>query len=139
MVLEPNIEDIVTFDKENSIKRKALSYSNKQLIAREIELEKLRRFESSKNLEEEKVSTAANTSRNGATNKSPTNQELATEGPATNSKFRRDFGTPIRTADKSHLPNHLQMLPVKSVKVQNSVSFFCYIYINKFFVYFHNH
>ncbi|CAH1116281.1 unnamed protein product [Phaedon cochleariae] len=42
--LEPNIEDIVHFNK-TSITKTTLSYSNKQMISREIELEKMRRFE----------------------------------------------------------------------------------------------
>ncbi|XP_076264817.1 chromosome transmission fidelity protein 18 homolog [Rhynchophorus ferrugineus] len=42
--LEPNIEDLVIFDKAGD-RRKLPSYSNKQLISREIEMEKMRRFE----------------------------------------------------------------------------------------------
>nr|XP_023026263.1 chromosome transmission fidelity protein 18 homolog [Leptinotarsa decemlineata] len=47
--LEPNIDEVVIFDKTNPHQRKTLSYPNKQLIAREIELEKMRQFEGPKN------------------------------------------------------------------------------------------
>ncbi|XP_060522002.1 chromosome transmission fidelity protein 18 homolog [Cylas formicarius] len=45
--LEPNIEEFVIFDK-SCTGRRMLSYSNKQLIAKEIEMEKMRRFEAFK-------------------------------------------------------------------------------------------
>ncbi|KAG5874046.1 hypothetical protein JTB14_009657 [Gonioctena quinquepunctata] len=59
--LEPNIDEVVVFDKANRFQRKTLSYPNKQLIAREIELEKLKQFEAPKTVEKstkKKVPTA---------------------------------------------------------------------------------
>ncbi|VEN49940.1 unnamed protein product, partial [Callosobruchus maculatus] len=85
--LEPNIEEVVVFDSQN--KRRALSYSNKQLISREIELEKLRRCETAK---------AANQSKQQAVDKVG-KQEKQTKG------------------NDSQLPNHLQKLQVKKVDV----------------------
>lgn len=108
-VSEPNIEELVSFDKSNTSRRKALSYSNKQLIAREIELEKLRRFESAKRLEAEETSKK--------------NRSESTKDLEKTSRFTRDFGTPKNT-DESQLPNHLQTLKVKTVKVQSTVSLF---------------
>ncbi|XP_056634138.1 chromosome transmission fidelity protein 18 homolog isoform X1 [Diorhabda sublineata] len=46
--LEPNIDEVVFLEKDLSSKKKVVTYSNKQLIAREIELEKMRRFEQPK-------------------------------------------------------------------------------------------
>ncbi|CAH1108235.1 unnamed protein product, partial [Psylliodes chrysocephalus] len=46
--LEPNIEELITKTKSGPFQRKTLSYSNKQLLAREIELEKMRRLEAPK-------------------------------------------------------------------------------------------
>lgn len=41
---EPNVEELVVLDKKSSTLAK-VSYSNRQLIAREIEMEKMRRLE----------------------------------------------------------------------------------------------
>nr|CAI5840529.1 unnamed protein product [Callosobruchus analis] len=90
--LEPNIEEVAVFDSQN--KRRALSYSNKQLISREIELEKLRRCETAK---------AANQSTQQAVDKNGKQE-----------KQKKDVD--------GQLPNHLQKLQVKKVDVTKAVS-----------------
>lgn len=52
--LDPNIEDVMTFEGLKSHKR-ILSYGNKQTIARQIEVEKMRRVEESVNKRVEKM------------------------------------------------------------------------------------
>uniref|UniRef100_A0A6P7GI80 Chromosome transmission fidelity protein 18 homolog n=1 Tax=Diabrotica virgifera virgifera TaxID=50390 RepID=A0A6P7GI80_DIAVI len=46
--LEPNVNEVVFLEKNLPSQRRTVSYSNRQLIAREVELEKMRRFEQPK-------------------------------------------------------------------------------------------
>ncbi|KAJ8915948.1 hypothetical protein NQ315_016624, partial [Exocentrus adspersus] len=85
--LEPNVQDIAIFDNSERFKRRALSYSNMQLIAREIELEKMRRFETARTSEISKQNTVNPGSKVAQKNKAST-----------------------------ELPNHLQTLKAKTVK-----------------------
>ncbi|XP_018570059.1 chromosome transmission fidelity protein 18 homolog [Anoplophora glabripennis] len=84
--LEPNILDVVSFDNSERSKRRTLSYSNMQLIAREIELEKMRRFETSRVPETSKKTT--------------TESDKAKE----------------KRKGVTALPNHLQTLQAKTMK-----------------------
>ncbi|CAH1977973.1 unnamed protein product [Acanthoscelides obtectus] len=97
--LEPNIEELVVFDNQN--KRRALSYSNKQLISREIELEKLRRCETAK---------AGDPAKPKMTDRSEKREKQTKDG-------------------ENQLPNHLQKLQVKKVDVSKTVSVFLLIFV----------
>lgn len=100
-ILEPNIQDVVIFDNSERSQRRTLSYSNMQLISREIELEKMRRFE---------VPKVADTSK-----KTTTVIENIKE----------------KSKGVTALPNHLQRLQAKSVKTVKPVSdFICFIIIH---------
>lgn len=91
-VSEPNIEDIVNIDKINVAKKKVVTYSNRQLIAREIEMEKMRKLQ---------MALPAGTA-------TTTDSEISKTRSA--------------TKDTSTLPNHLQTLKAKTVKMQTRVS-----------------
>lgn len=98
---EPNIELVVSFDQKNTTKRKFVSYSNRQLIAREIEMEKMRRHQL--------------TSAKNGTNKATGNGNSAS--PSFNG------------GQDVNLPNHLQCLKAKKVKMNTAVStlYSCFI------------
>lgn len=88
--LEPNIEEVVVFDISDD-RRRTLSYSNKQLIAREIEMEKMRRFETQ------------------MTKKAGEMKAIVKEKSASISKNEKS-DSHLPTKDISALPNHLQTI-----------------------------
>ncbi|XP_030757191.1 chromosome transmission fidelity protein 18 homolog isoform X2 [Sitophilus oryzae] len=92
--LEPNIEDLVVFDISNN-RRKLPSYSNRQLIAREIEAEKMRRFEAQSGKNSVETSKVVN-------------------------KKSEDSRQAVDASKKPELPNHLQRLKSKTIS-QKSV------------------
>lgn len=100
-ILEPNIEEVVIFDKIAS-DRKPISYSNKQLTAREIEMEKMRRFESYVKKNGESVNSVPNEK------KPETKKQVKEQNKSEASAHKKDEQTP--------LPNHLQTLQFKAVK-----------------------
>lgn len=85
--VEPNVEELVVFDKKSSTLAK-VSYPNRQLIAREIEMEKMRRL------------------------------EAHTVGAFTgNAKSSEKVRKEDKTSDaQPALPNHLQTLKFKELK-----------------------
>lgn len=84
MFLDPNVDDIITFPSSQT--KKALTYSNKQLIAHEIELEKMRRDNNRRGI--------------------PTADVSAPKAKEANAKSVGD----------TNLPNHLQKLNFKELK-----------------------
>lgn len=98
-ILDPNMEEVVHFPDIKPSKQ--LSYATRQLISREIELEKVRRAEAyfiNQKNEEAKASVAAPASKVQIISK--------TAGS----------GAPLATADsKKSLPNHLQKLEAKPI------------------------
>lgn len=103
-VSEPNIEAVVNTDDDKTFKKKTVSYSNRQLIAREIEMEKMRRFHLSAISEKnESSATKSATTKFSGTSRS------------------KSFGF-TGTTDNANLPNHLQTLKAKTVKVYTPVS-----------------
>lgn len=100
-ILDPNIEEVVIFDKMAS-DRKPISYSNKQLIAREIEMEKMRRFESHVKKNGEAVNSVPN--------------EKKTENKKQVKEQNKSEASALKKNEQAPLPNHLQTLQFKAVK-----------------------
>ncbi|XP_066259755.1 chromosome transmission fidelity protein 18 homolog [Euwallacea similis] len=108
--LEPNIEESMLFDKKET-SRISLSYSNRQLIAREVEMEKLRRLEANtlKNSEDgtgDKLHTASNNQQKGIKKNAPV-KDAEKSGAEKNEKA---------------LPNHLQTIKFKDLKTNSKMT-----------------
>lgn len=76
-----------------------MTYSNRQLIAREIEMEKVRKFQSS----------------------------ISDKSQPSAQKVVKKTAAAVTSPDNASLPNHLQTLKAKSVKVNTPVSVFLFV------------
>ncbi|KAJ8979267.1 hypothetical protein NQ317_012737 [Molorchus minor] len=118
--LEPNIEELLTYSDIDGIQKRELSYSNKQLIAREVELEKMRRFEVPKQAVVPQKAAVPN--RRNISDKVSVLGNVAVPGKVPlvvpNKQQRTAVKTSLEPENKAStpLPNHLQRLEVKSVK-----------------------
>ncbi|XP_066137903.1 chromosome transmission fidelity protein 18 homolog [Euwallacea fornicatus] len=108
--LEPNIEDSMLFDKKDT-SRISLSYSNRQLIAREVEMEKLRRLE-------------ANTLKSGedsAGDKLHITSKNQQKGIKKNTTAK-DTEKSSAVENEKVLPNHLQTIKFKDLKTNSKMN-----------------
>lgn len=97
--LDPNIEEIVHFGGSKPLR--ALTYGTKQLVAREIEMEKMRRFEVAQN-------KLSNQRENESTNRKNSAEVLTTKAKE----------NPSEKVSPPAIPNHLRKLKAKPVVME---------------------
>jgi len=106
--LEPNVEEVVRLS--GLKQRKTLTYAAKQMIAREIDLEKMRRSEKPSVQTYDQVPPVT-------TPVTPATDDLMTSAGADNSKDQAKAPVP-------HIPNHLRKLQAKTVEDKPAINFF---------------
>lgn len=140
-VMEPNIEEIVKFTDPVSGNQRQLGYTARQLVAREVEMEKVRRAEAYFSLQEQEKKLIPNRAKLIASNPisvksnpvlqndSATSSSLKESRPLTNETVCRSLESipasqPEEEESESNVPNHLRKLKAKPVikTVESKVS-----------------